>query len=462
MKFRCERDVLVDALATAGRAVSTRSGVPGLAGVRVELIGNTLTATGSDLDLTITTTIDVAGEADGVVVIPSRLAADIVKSLSPGAVSVVAEQESLQISAGRSDFRIRLISSDEFPQIQELGVPPVELDAAKFADALKQVVLAASSDDSRPILTGVLVAAEDDGIRLVATDSYRLGMCDIEGVSLLKEGEQVLVPSRALGEVNRILGQGKKIELQLGETEATFKVGQVRLATRLIEGDFPNYRGLLPESHPNTLTVNRQAFLEALRRVKLLAPQEGTPVYGPDGIVYPGTCNKPENRTGFGDWPMPDDSAFRLDMSVATNRVFQPRITGAGQQDRFASFTETGHGPNGETGLIEFSASEMVSQVGDVVLARRDMGTSYHLSVVLDDAFQGITHVVRGEDLFEATKIHVVLQRHLDLPTPVYHHHRLIRDDAGRRLAKRDDARAISKYRAEGATPEDIRRMVGL
>ena len=192
------------------------------------------------------------------------------------------------------------------------------------------------------------------------------------------------------------------------------------------------------------------------------APQEGTPVYGPDGIVYPGTCNRPENRTGFGDWPMPDDSAFRLDMSVATNRVFQPRITGSGQQDRFASFTETGHGPNGETGLIEFSASEMVSQVGDVVLARRDMGTSYHLSVVLDDAFQGITHVVRGEDLFEATKIHVVLQRHLDLPTPIYHHHKLIRDDSGKRLAKRDDARAISKYRAEGATPADIRRMVGL
>jgi glutamyl-Q tRNA(Asp) synthetase len=90
------------------------------------------------------------------------------------------------------------------------------------------------------------------------------------------------------------------------------------------------------------------------------------------------------------------------------------------------------------------------------------MGTSYHLSVVLDDAAQGITHVVRGEDLFEATKIHVILQRVLKLPTPVYHHHTLIRDDAGKRLAKRDDARAISKYRDEGATPEDIRAIVGL
>ena len=126
------------------------------------------------------------------------------------------------------------------------------------------------------------------------------------------------------------------------------------------------------------------------------------------------------------------------------------------------SFTETGQGPNGETGLIEISAQDVIKTVGDVVLARRDMGTSYHLSVVLDDAAQGVTHVVRGEDLFEATKIHVILQRLLRLPTPLYHHHKLIRDDTGKRLAKRDDARAISKYRAEGATPNDIRCLVGL
>ena len=103
-----------------------------------------------------------------------------------------------------------------------------------------------------------------------------------------------------------------------------------------------------------------------------------------------------------------------------------------------------------------------MDSIGDVVLARRDMGTSYHLSVVLDDAAQNITHVVRGHDLFEATKIHVILQRLLGLETPIYHHHRLIRDDAGKRLAKRDDARAISKYRDDGATPTEIRAMVGL
>ena len=102
----------------------------------------------------------------------------------------------------------------------------------------------------------------------------------------------------------------------------------------------------------------------------------------------------------------------------------------------------------------------MIAEVGDIVLARRDMGTSYHLSVVLDDAAQGISDVIRGEDLFPATQIHVLLQRILSLPTPRYHHHRLIRDEAGKRLAKRDDARAIAKYRADGCTPADIRQMV--
>ena len=205
-------------------------------------------------------------------------------------------------------------------------------------------------------------------------------------------------------------------------------------------------------------TCNRRDVLEAAS-----APQDGTAIYGPDGLVYPGTCNTAANKSGWGDWPMPTDTALRLDMSMAAERVFQHRIdrTEAGWQ-WFGSFMEHGSGPLGESGLIEFTSESMQQEVGDVVLARRDMGTSYHLSVVLDDAAQGITHVVRGEDLFEATKIHVVLQKLLGLATPIYHHHKLIRDDAGKRLAKRDDARSIATYRNDGASPADIRAMVGL
>ncbi|MGA0542956.1 tRNA glutamyl-Q(34) synthetase GluQRS [Neotabrizicola sp. VNH66] len=174
-------------------------------------------------------------------------------------------------------------------------------------------------------------------------------------------------------------------------------------------------------------------------RAALSAPQEGAfPVIGPDGPVYPGTCR---------GRPVAEGAAIRLDLTRAVNRT------------RDLEYRETG--PTCP-GLRRIDAQAMLSGVGDIVLARRDMGTSYHLSVVLDDAFQGVTTVTRGEDLAEATEIHVLLQRLLDLPTPAYHHHRLIRDDQGKRLAKRDDARALSLYRAEGATPEDIRRMLGL
>ena len=277
MKFRCERDVIVEALGIAGRAVSGRGGMPGLAGVRAELAGDTLTLTGSDLDLTISIQVTVSGESDGVAVIPARLATDIVKALQPGAVSFAAADESLSIASGRSEFSIRLIAGDEFPQLADLGSESVALAAEQLAEALRQVVPAASSDDSRPILTGVLLAAEAGGLRLVATDSFRLAMRDVAGVSVLDEGQSVLIPSRALGELNRILGQGDTVELKLGEREASFSVGEVQLVTRLIEGEFPNYRGLIPESHPNTLTVDRAVMLDALRRVKLLA-RESTPI----------------------------------------------------------------------------------------------------------------------------------------------------------------------------------------
>lgn len=169
------------------------------------------------------------------------------------------------------------------------------------------------------------------------------------------------------------------------------------------------------------------------------APQEGVPEFGPDGRIYPGTCR---NRKMSERQPA---DAIRLNTSKAMSLLDT------------IEFQETGPIHTGK-----HSPVDPVNQIGDIVLSRRDMGTSYHLAVVIDDAAQQITHVIRGEDLFEATHIHVILQALLGLPTPIYHHHKLIRDDAGKRLAKRDDARAIAKFRSDGATPNDIRELVGL
>jgi len=173
------------------------------------------------------------------------------------------------------------------------------------------------------------------------------------------------------------------------------------------------------------------------------APQEGSePAIGPDGIVYPGTCRISQTR--FAPDPLPLDTALRLNMREAVKALEGP-----------LQYLDTGE-------RVTIDPDSAVRDIGDVVLARRDMGTSYHLSVVVDDWDQGITHVIRGEDLSEATQIHVILQNLLGAPTPIYHHHRLIRDDKGKRLAKRDDARAIAKYREDGLSPLDLRNMVGL
>ena len=271
--------MLVDALNTAGRAVSSRGGsLPVLAGLRLELTGDTLVITGSDLDLTITVSLEVAGNEDGVAVVPAKLLSDVVRAVEPGAVEIGIEGGDAQISAGRSQFSLRTIPADEYPQLTDVEGDGVQLDAEALAEALRQVVPAASSDDSRPILTGVLMAAETEGLRLVATDSYRLSVRDLVGTtSVLASEQSILVPSRALTELTRLLSGDDGVVLHLGERDASFAVGRTRVTTRLIEGDFPNYRGLIPDSNPNKLTVSRAALLDAVRRVRLLA-QEATPV----------------------------------------------------------------------------------------------------------------------------------------------------------------------------------------
>jgi DNA polymerase-3 subunit beta len=205
------------------------------------------------------------------------LAADIVRSLESGAVTVDGDQDEVRIAAGRSQFAVRPLSVDDFPRRPESPGDAVTLPVSTFAEALRQVARAASSDESRPILTGVLLAAEEAGLRLVATDSYRLAVRDLPGTSVLQRDQRVLVPSRALNELVRLVPSSGEITLRLGERDATFDVGGARLSTRLIEGEFPNYRQLIPQNYPNRLTVGREALLDAVRRVKLLA-RDSTPI----------------------------------------------------------------------------------------------------------------------------------------------------------------------------------------
>ncbi|MEM7743008.1 MAG: tRNA glutamyl-Q(34) synthetase GluQRS [Pseudomonadota bacterium] len=186
-----------------------------------------------------------------------------------------------------------------------------------------------------------------------------------------------------------------------------------------------------------TCTCSRRDIRDAAS-----APQEGV-AHGPDGPVYPGTCRERGHALGPG-------RALRLDMRRAI-----AVLGGVDEVSRLA-FEEIGTGPAAETGVIALDPTTLVDAVGDIVLARRDGAVAYHLAVVVDDAFQRVTHVTRGADLFSATPIHRLLQALLGLPTPVYRHHALVRDETGKRLAKRDDARAIARYRDDGLTAEEV------
>lgn len=277
MKFRCERDRLVEVLSTVSRAVSTRGGaLPVLAGIQLQLSSNELHLAATDLDLSIGATMEVTGSGDGTCVVPARLFTDIVKALDEGAVTISVDDDA-QISSGRSQFSVRTLPAAEFPKLPEAQGPEVRLDTATFVTALRQVVRAASSNDDRPVLTGVLIAAEDSNVRLVATDSYRLAMRDLSGVALLSAGQKVLVPSKALQEVQRLASTGE-LSVQLAEREATFTIGETKISTRLIDGEFPNYRQLIPDGYPNRLTIDRNTLLDAVRRVKLLVRDTMTPV----------------------------------------------------------------------------------------------------------------------------------------------------------------------------------------
>jgi glutamyl-Q tRNA(Asp) synthetase len=208
---------------------------------------------------------------------------------------------------------------------------------------------------------------------------------------------------------------------------------------------FDGYRAALARLDAQGLVYPSFESRAEIARLVAEREQAGPWPRDPDGApLYPGAARSlepDERRRRMGAEPY----ALRLDMATA--------LAGAGA----TAWRETGSGPRGESGLVAADPAAW----GDVVLARKETPTSYHLAVVLDDARQGVTHVVRGQDLFWATSVHRLLQALLDLPVPSYHHHRLILDADGQKLSKSTRATALRALRADGASPADIRRMVG-
>ncbi len=273
MKFKSERDILVEALSAASRVVATRL-IGASSGILLSLTGNQLTVTGTDLDITIRTNVDVIGLEDGSTVVPARLIVDAVRSLEAGAVTIASSDESVEVSLGRAKFSLRTFAVMDYPNLPPVTGALTTVPALDLIQGLNQVVRAAANDDARPLLTGVLFTNEGGTLRLIATDSYRLAVRDVPGVAGLGGNHDLLVPARALQELQRVassLPSDAEIGVTLTDAEICFVVGHSTIASRLIDGNYPSVLQLIPASYPNQLRIAKDTLLTSLRRAKLLA-----------------------------------------------------------------------------------------------------------------------------------------------------------------------------------------------
>lgn len=231
----------------------------------------------TDLEVSARLHLPVQVQDEGVSLIPARLLADMVKSFEPAPVELDADGSQARIVCSNYEGTLRCLPAEEFPILQEPSGTRVRADASSFGEGVAQVTRAASRDEARPILTGVLLEVSREGLTMVATDSYRLAVRELTATS---EGEaRALVPERALSEAGRAAAGEEKgeVELFVDQSQVAFRSGGLTLTSRLIEGEFPNYRQLLPEQYESRLTASRTQLLDAVRRVGLLA-RESSPV----------------------------------------------------------------------------------------------------------------------------------------------------------------------------------------
>jgi DNA polymerase-3 subunit beta len=276
LKLTAKRDELVSKLSVVSRAVSTRAATQSLSGILIAIdeAGQT-TLSATDLEMGLQTALEADVEGPGSVLLPGRLLAELARSLGDESVELELREseKDVEIRNGGSSFHLRVLPAEDFPKFPAEGDQPLKIPAAAMAETAELVARAASRDDMRPVLTGVLVSAGGEEMTMVATDSYRLAV-KRTGLEPALEGElEANIPARALRELGRIVSADgvSEVAVSLLPNQAVFRAGTVVLNTRLIDGQFPNFRQLLPESYEHDVRLPRDEFLEVTRRVSQLA-----------------------------------------------------------------------------------------------------------------------------------------------------------------------------------------------
>ena len=276
MKLTTKREELVSRLSIVSRAVSTRAATQALSGVLLSAQGGRVTLAATDLDLGLETTLEAEVENEGSVLLPGRLFAEIARSLADPTVEIESREaeHDVEIRSGGSSFHLRVLPVEDFPTLPKPGqTQGLKIPAAALEQSIDLVARAASRDDMRPVLTGVFVSASGKEMTMVATDSYRLAVKRTELESDLGGELEANIPARALRELGRILSSedAGETSISLLPNQAVFQAGAILLSTRLIDGQFPNFRQLLPESYEHDVRLPRTELLEVTRRVSQLA-----------------------------------------------------------------------------------------------------------------------------------------------------------------------------------------------
>ena len=282
MKISCEREALLRQLQTVSRVASTRSAIQALSGVQLVASPDGCELRATDMDVGLRVPLEAEVVREGSVVLPARLVLDVVRLLPAESVSLElrASEQDVELVSGNAVFHIRTLRSEDFPPFPEPDADAaVSLSVEAFVSTALKVATSASRDETRPVLTGILVSASDRELRMVATDSYRLSVKETVLEDSLPSGFEVNVPARALQELARVAGHVEDEELRISvhQNQVLFELDGIVLSSRLIDGQFPNYRQLLPETFEHELRIAGAELTDVVRRISLLA-QKNAPL----------------------------------------------------------------------------------------------------------------------------------------------------------------------------------------
>jgi DNA polymerase-3 subunit beta len=280
LRITCSKDELVHGLSTVSRALSTRTAIQILSGILLDAQSGELRLAATDMELSVRATVPAQVEGEGSIVLPGRTLVDIARLLPADEVTLEhrAAESVVHLSSGSASYTLQTFNAEDFPRLPDVAeTPTFVVERGPLLETIGRVARAASKDEARPVLTGVLVQFAGDKLVMAATDSYRLAVKETTLGAAAAELEAI-IPSRALQELARVAGDVDEIGVGVQENQVIFSAGDVWLASRRIDGQFPNIRQLLPETFEYELTIPRGELLDVVRRAAVMI-QRATPLH---------------------------------------------------------------------------------------------------------------------------------------------------------------------------------------